>query len=194
MIMKQLTIEEISSIYSKNLVFHFPKSEVKPLSNIIKYFNDNCYPCFGFYEEDELIGYAFFVVCSEKYVLLDYLAVLPKFRNRQYGKQILSIIKNQCIHWDGIYIESENPQFARNPEEKQIQDKRIAFYLRNNCNDTGVRSYLYTVNYVILYLPICTNVSTSEHFAHLECIYHHMFSPEKYIKHASISLAKTIIS
>ncbi len=51
-----------------------------------------------------------------------------------------------------MIIEVEDPLYAESFEEKEIQERRVSFYLRNNCVDTGVRVRCFGVPFIIIRL------------------------------------------
>ncbi len=152
---KELSAEEIIDIYSNTVVLHFPKAELKPIENVKKYLEKGLYAGYGFFENGRFLAYAFFLILrKERKLLLDYYAVLPEYRNDSIGSAFLQSLKNTLSCADGIYIESENPDYAKDKVEQIIREKRIAFYHRNGAVSTNVLSTLFQVPYRILYLPL----------------------------------------
>ena len=49
-----------------------------------------------------------------------------------------------------IIAEVEDPIYAESPEEKEIQERRVSFYFRNGCSDTGVRVRCFGVPFIII--------------------------------------------
>lgn len=145
----RLNKEQIRSVYHNELVNDFPKDETKPLVMILKREKEGTYRCFGAYEKDTLIGYAFFVVHGEQ-LLLDYLAVVRAYRGRGIGSEFLRLLAEQCADASGMIIEVEDPTYAGTAEEAQLRERRRQFYLRNGCVDSGVTAHTFGVEYRLL--------------------------------------------
>lgn len=145
----RLNKEQIRSVYHNELVNDFPRDETKPLVMILKGEKEGTYRCFGAYEKDTLIGYAFFVVHGEQ-LLLDYLAVVRAYRGWGIGSELLRLLAEQCADASGMIIEVEDPEYAVTNEEAQLRERRRQFYLRNGCVDSGVTAHTFGVEYRLL--------------------------------------------
>ncbi|MBP3824990.1 MAG: hypothetical protein ILA11_04590, partial [Butyrivibrio sp.] len=44
----------------------------------------------------------------------------------------------------------EDPKYARNDDDRKLRIRRMDFYLRNGCFDTGVRAKCFGVEFIIL--------------------------------------------
>jgi len=187
---RKLSAGEIVRIYSTIAPLHFPKAELKPIENVKKYLEQGLYIGYGFFENETLLAYAlFFLVPKERKLLLDYYAVLEKYRNDGIGSAFLLSLRTTLSCADGIYIESEDPDFAKTGQEKEIREKRIAFYQRNDAAFTGILSTLFDVPYRILYLPLLKDEKQNtasdripDFYQDINVIYHTMFSPNVYAK------------
>ncbi len=183
LICRRLSEKEIIEIYKTIAVHHFPKAELKPVENVCRYLDQKLYMGYGLFCEDTLFAYALFlVVPTEKKLLLDYYAVLEEHRNTGTGSEFLQKLRKELTFAQGIYIESENPDYAKNEQEKTIRTKRIAFYHRNGAVSTGLCSILFEVPYQILYLPTndTATADTANYFEDVDLIYHTMFPPDVY--------------
>ena len=146
-----LNIDEIRNIYQTRMVIDFPQAELKPLEYIIEAVNDGIYECLGLYKDEECIGYTFLVKQGNSY-LIDYLAVYPDKRNNGAGSKLLSFLKEYLAKADAVILEVEDPKYADSEKEKDIQKRRLLFYLRNDCVDTGLRVRCFGVPFIILSL------------------------------------------
>ena len=151
-----LNSEEIKDIYNKYMVKDFPPDELKPLSIILDMLDRGIYACYGIFEGNSLLGYAYLTVLSDL-VLVDYLAVAPEFRGSGIGTSLLEELKT-ILTGKTIIIECENPDFATEEQDKITKLRRIAFYTRSGFALSGVTTRLYDVEYVILSYPDCNNV------------------------------------
>ena len=191
---KKLTWEQMEKIYVEWIHEHFPEDEIKPLKSIQRMWDNGEYQALGMYEKttaqggaEPLIGYAFFImVKGGNQLLLDYLAIVEKYRSKGAGSIFLKEMKQQLTEYKGILIETEDIDCAQNEEERNIRQKRDAFYVRNGAVRTGIRSHVYGVDYVIWTLPIEKAVAEDECRDDLEKIYRTMVPGEKYEKFVMI--------
>ncbi|SDI65065.1 hypothetical protein SAMN05421493_12138 [Pseudobutyrivibrio sp. 49] len=147
--LKQLNENEITKLYNEHMVIDFPKDELKPLNMILKSVDEGFYDCLVLYEKEEMVGYTFMVKLDNSY-LIDYIAIFPEFRNKGIGANLLGIIDDYLETADRIFGEVEDPDYTDDEEQKKLQTRRLNFYLRNSCRDTGLRVNCFGVNYIIL--------------------------------------------
>ncbi|WP_051207764.1 GNAT family N-acetyltransferase [Butyrivibrio sp. AE3006] len=147
----ELNASDVERIYTERLIFDFPRDEQKPLDVILKAMDKGIYECLGLWYEDEVIGYAFLVKKDKDY-LIDYLAISPKKRNQGIGGKALQLLSEYFADVDTVILEIEDPDRTDDAAEKELQLRRRAFYLRNNCKDTGVRAFCFQVPFQILVL------------------------------------------
>lgn len=150
MVLKICNREEIEKIYNTYLVQDFPKDEVKPLERILFLYDKNLYFAYGLYDADEkMLAYAFFSKAhSCEYVLLDYYAVAEEKRGTGIGSHMLSLLKETlCGEYEGIILESENPDFAENAKDFDVRSRRIQFYLNNGFSSTKMLCRLFGVEF-----------------------------------------------
>ena len=147
----------IENIYTECIKKDFPSNELKPLSVINKKWIEHQYDCFGLYSEAQLIGYAFFfkIPNSEKqyYYLIDYLAILPKYRNRGCGSVFLKQLSDKITDAECMVLEVEDPGKEEDGARRVLQQKRIEFYLRNGYINTGNTVRVFGVHYLLLEVP-----------------------------------------
>lgn len=149
--LKQLDKEEVKKIYNEHMIVDFPSQELKPIDAIEKLINRKIYKCYGLYDSEELLAYAFFNT-SKSYLLLDYYSVCEKYRSKGIGSKFFSILKESCKSYRGIIVEVEDIESADTEAEKIIRKRRIDFYKRNGMNMTNVFCELFNVNYSIMCL------------------------------------------
>lgn len=178
---KILDFAEITQIYTKWMCKHFPENERKPLKKIEEMWKDAQYQAVGLYDEkDTFLGYAFFVLCKNcNYILLDYFAILEKYRSTGIGSKFLGQLKKRFPFCKGIIIETEDEASASTVQEQLERKKRNAFYLRNGVQRVYIKSAIYTARYEIFVLPIEEKVSQEECFKALHEIYQYMVPGEK---------------
>lgn len=191
----KLTADEIERVYKTYMKKDFPPSELKPLSHILKSVEEGYGFSLGIYEEGNLSGYAVFILCEEtKCALLDYFAIVKDRRGEGLGHQALSCIaaylREDLPQIEGLYIESERISAAENEEQRQIRQRRIAFYRSCGCEMTALRSVLFGVDYSVLYLPLQGEGKKASREA-LDVLYRRMFKPGHYARFVSLTESKT---
>lgn len=145
----RLTREQVEKVYQERMKEDFPPNELKPLAMINKAVEQGIYECFGLMDGEEIAGYVFLIKQGEDY-LVDYLATYPERRNRGLGREMIRLLGEYLADAKSIIGEVENPEFAINEVDKELQTRRFGFYMRNGCRGTGVRVTCFGVPYIIL--------------------------------------------
>lgn len=181
MVLKSLTEIQMQEIYETHMVHDFPLNELKPFEYISKLLNEELYFAYGLYENDKLFAYAFLCrTIDGKYLLLDYLAVCKNTRNKGFGSICLSLLKEECQDYHGIFIEVENVAYASSEEERSIRNRRILFYERNDAVRTNLSCKLFGVDMQIMLLDIKENQEETALYEELNTVYLAMFGPKIY--------------
>jgi len=168
---------EIRRLYANALSRDFPPSELKSLSAILGMHCKGIYDVLGAYLNNQLVGYAL-LYCprNDRYVLLDYLAVEPEFRNKGIGTMLLKQLRSHYVlRADALLIECERPNAA--PDELEARN-RIRFYTRAGASLTSVRIWLFDVEYSILVLPCLQMVPACNWAAKMLEFYQQMLPPD----------------
>ncbi|WP_458459450.1 GNAT family N-acetyltransferase [Pseudobutyrivibrio sp.] len=147
--LQRLNENQITKLYQEHMVVDFPKDELKPLNMILKSVQEGFYDCFGLFENEQIVGYTFMVKQENSY-LVDYIAIFPENRNKGVGANLLTLIDDYLGDADRIIGEVEDPAYTDDEEQKTLQTRRLGFYLRNNCYDTGLRVECFGVKFIIL--------------------------------------------
>lgn len=182
MILRALNKEEIKQIYDTEMQDDFPASELKPLSAIYRMIDAGHYEGKGLYEGNELLAYVLLsYTVPEDVALIDYLAVCSKYRAKGIGSKLISVIREGMSEWKGIVLEVENPEFAINEAEYNVQCRRINFYLKNNIKSSEVKVSVFDVPFRIMHF---TGFSLKESSVRkgIENIYRVMFPKEVFDK------------
>lgn len=184
--LNQLNYEEIEQIYIKHMKIDFPPEELKPLNIIQKLIKKKNYVCYGLYENEELLAYAF-IVTYKSYLLFDYYAVCKECRNRGIGSEFFSRLQERFKDYDGIIVEVEKVEDASNEVERIVRQRRIDFYKRNGMELTNISISLFNVNY---HAMCFCNVELNDFdiFNGLENIYKEIIPISLYNKYVKLSI------
>ena len=147
--LERLNKAQTEALFRERLVVDFPEAEIKPLKVILQAMDDGKYESLGLFDEAGMIGYVFLVKLDKDY-LVDYLAVYPKKRNAGAGGAMLGLLAEYLKDADNIIVEVEDPLYTEDAPEKELQARRLGFYYRNGCVDTGLRVRTFGVPFVIL--------------------------------------------
>ena len=166
---RNLEDEQLTEIYQKYMISDFPENELKSLAMIRNNIRSKECNAYGYFEDDLLLGYAT-VLIAEKILILDYFAILPDHRQKGYGLKFLNELFDHLKDYEALLIEAEVP-------EDEITERRIRFYHRAGCKDSGLCGRLYFVDYCLLYKDLSI-VHTSKDIE--EAIYqtYHLVYPQ----------------
>ena len=146
---ERLNREQLISLYPE-VKRAFPADERKSLHWLLRSYDAGTYDCFGLTAEDGLRGYAYFFRTGS-HALLDYFCILPAWRDQGLGGTFLALLADYFRTVDSVLAEVEDPAFAENDADRGLQERRIAFYLRNGFTDSGVSVLVFGVHYLLLY-------------------------------------------
>lgn len=153
---RKLTKAEIETVYKEQMNLDFPPAEIKPLERILSLWEKGLYEVYGMYEEENLLGYAFLSTTKEKsWRLLDYYAIISKYRSKGYGGKFLSSLKKKLEEEEviGLLIEIESIRSSLDEKERQVRERRQNFYFRNEIITTNRYATIFEMEYEILYYP-----------------------------------------
>lgn len=186
---RQLDLQQIREVHQNYLVNDFPIEEQKPLELIESLVNKGVYICYGLYNEEILVAYAFFCKGGDSNcILLDFLAVIGEYRSYGYGSEFLKLMQQTLTEYDGIIFEVESGRSAKNSEEKLTCERRLEFYHRNGVRDTDNYCAFFGVDMIIMYMPLLKDIDDDSIGKALDEIYHIMFTEEVYS--ANVKLRK----
>lgn len=150
--LRELTNEQIASVYNEHMIEDFPPEELKPLEKILGALKIGRYACYGIFSDEEFSGYVFLERINNDY-LIDFIATFPQKRNGGLGAELLAVLADALKDSDSVLGEVEDPAFADTEEARLLQTRRLGFYLRNGIIDTGVKATTFGAHYLILELP-----------------------------------------
>lgn len=127
---RKVTVQEFEKIYKTWMVHDFPENELKKLDHIKELFNKEKYECIVMEEDGAIKVYACFAWKQNAVKILDYLAVVSHTRGKGYGSRLLTWLRANKDSTE-IIVESEDPTFSIDEDEKNIRNRRISFYEKN---------------------------------------------------------------
>lgn len=182
---RELSCDEITVIYNKRLIKDFIKDELKKLPMILKAVDDGVYEGLGIFDDSEMIGYMFLVKQGHDY-LIDYFAIFPEYRNKGLGGESIRLLYEYLPEDGLIILEVEDPFYTKETDLKDLQTRRIGFYERNGCRDSGLRARCFGVPFIILELRNTRISSATKLWKKYQSFYEAVFSREimeKYVEY-----------
>lgn len=145
---EKIEIKEMEILYANHLVYDFPQNELKSFETIKKSFNNHQSECLILKDKQKIIAYSVFVWKQPKVKILEYFAVTKENRGKGMGSLMISMLMDY-LKIDELIIESEDPDMSIDKKEKEIKQKRLSFYRKNNFKESGLKLKLGDVNFVI---------------------------------------------
>ena len=176
-------IRELRRIYNERMRQDFPSDELKPFFMIRRALRRGVYACYGLRERDgdALLGYAFFFRERDgRRFLFDYFAVDRARRSEGLGTAFLTLLREELRNADCVVGEVEDPDVSEDAAERATRQRRLDFYLRNGCVETGIRSRLFGVDYRVLELPLENPHTQAEVREAYEALYRQMLPARLY--------------
>lgn len=153
MITRRLTdFSLVEALYRTRLKEDFPPDELKPMDSMRRSWEKDAYDCYGLFDGDDILGYAFFVR-RDRDLLLDYFAIAQERRDRGLGSLFLRQLADHIRGANCAVCEVQDPDKAGSVEERIGRERRLRFYLRSGFRKTELTSVLFGVNYRILEMP-----------------------------------------
>lgn len=126
----------------------FPEDERKPLELIQSSYDKQYTKIIEILYKNEMVGFMVLNRVKEKgYAVLDYLAILPQYRNSKLGTKALQILLEQEKENNGIFIEIEKVGLGKNVEENLVREKRKNFYEKVGFKKLNFDLFLFDVIY-----------------------------------------------
>lgn len=143
--LKDIGIDEFKKdIYSYYLEI-FPEDERKPIELIQSSYEKKYTTIIEILYKNEIAGFMILNrVKAKSYAVLDYLAILPQYRNNKIGTKALEILLEQEKESSGIFIEIEKVGLGKDEEENLLREKRKNFYVKRLNFDLFLFDVIYT--------------------------------------------------
>ena len=182
--LKLLDKQELTDLYQSEMVFDFPKAELKPLRAMLRLMDMGQYdPLLITDDEGSPLGYAMlWLPRARNGALLEYLGVLRGKRNGGLGTQVLPLLAER---YGQLFGEAEAPT-SDDPAENDLRRRRIAFYERNGFRVLDYECALFGVHFNCLYRGPETDDRKVE--ALHRSVYADYFSPEHMARYIQLPL------
>lgn len=146
--LKDISIDEFKKeIYSYYLEI-FPEDERKTLELIQSSCEKKYTKIIEILYRNELVGFMLLNRVKNKgYAVLDYLAILPQYRNSKFGTKALQILLELEKESRGIFIEIEKVGLGNDTEENLLREKRRNFYEKIGFKKLKFDLFLFDVIY-----------------------------------------------
>lgn len=126
----------------------FPEDERKPLELLQSSYKKYYTRIIEILYKNEIIGFMILNKVKDKgYAVLDYLAILPQYRNNKFGTKALQILLEQEKENSGIFIEIEKVGLGKDIEENLLREKRKNFYEKVGFKKLNFDLFLFDVVY-----------------------------------------------
>lgn len=138
----------------------FPEEERKPLNIIQSAYVRQYIKIIEILYRNEFVGFMLLNRIKDNgYVVLDYIAILPQYRNNKFGTEALKILLKQEEKNSGVFIEIEKVGLGKTKEENIEREKRKKFWERLGFNKLNFDLRLFGV----IYTPyLYSNVKNDE--------------------------------
>lgn len=144
-----LNQEGLAALYQNEMTADFPRSELKPLSAMLRLMDLGRYDPLLVTDGGEAVGYAMlWLPEDQKGALLEYLGVLRGKRSGGLGARILTLLS---ARYGQLFGEAEAPGPDAAPGENDLRRRRIAFYERNGFRVLDYQCALFGVRFHCLY-------------------------------------------
>ena len=182
--LKLLDKQELTDLYQNEMVFDFPKAELKPLRAMLRLMDMGQYdPLLITDDEGSPLGYAMlWLPRARNGALLEYLGVLRGKRNGGLGTQVLPLLAER---YGQLFGEAEAPT-SDDPAENDLRRRRIAFYERNGFRVLDYECALFGVHFNCLYRGPETDDRKVESLH--RSVYDDYFSPEHMARYIQLPL------
>ncbi|MBM6869488.1 GNAT family N-acetyltransferase [Pseudoflavonifractor phocaeensis] len=145
--LRPLSRRMLRALYRWEMIPAFPRSERRPLANLLRMCRRGDYDALGTFQGGMLIGLAL-LWRGKDCVLLDYLLVCQGKRGCGRGKAILAALQERYQAFPVLVAEVEAP-VPGGPEEES-QRRRLEFYRRCGFVSLGYEARIFGVTYAML--------------------------------------------
>lgn len=153
---KLINIEmtEFKEIVYPEYVKLFPKEERKPYKMIEESYQKGILNIIKIVDDDIFVGFVITnSIKNNKYLQIDYFAILPQYQNKGYGTKVFKILQEISKEYYGLFIEIEKLGLGESDKENKIRIRRAEFYERIGFYKLNFDLNLFNVIYTPYVLP-----------------------------------------
>ncbi len=154
-------IHEFSNIIYPEYVKIFPKEERKPYKIIESAYIKGILKIIKILDDELFIGFIV-TINNDKYVLVDYFAILPQYQDKGYGTKAIELLKEKFKNYQGLLVEVEKEGLGKNEQENKLRRRRSEFYKKLGFLKLNVDWDLYNVIFTLYVLPMANNMEQEE--------------------------------
>ena len=166
---EKIGLEEMEMLYANHLVHDFPQNELKSFETIKKSFNNHQSECLVLKDNKKIMAYSVFAWKHPEVKILEYFAVTKENRGTGMGSLMISMLMDY-LTVNELIIESEDPSISIDEKEKEINQKRLSFYRKNNFKESGLKLKLGDVHFIIFRYH--NQLTNDELLEEIKAIYH----------------------
>ena len=186
-VVRRLTdFRQVEMLYKTRLKKDFARNEIKPLSAMRRLWEQDAYDCYGLFDGDEILGYAF-IVRLGKNCLGDYIAIADGCRGQGLGSVFLRRLTDCLSDADCFIGEVEDPDRAPDEDTRRLRERRLQFYLRSGYLKTELTSVVFGADYLLLEAPVSAPHTTEELRSIYTELYRSIFPPRFFRTQFSVS-------
>lgn len=146
--LKDIDIDEFKKEIYQYYLDIFPEDERKSIELIQSSYEKQYTKIIEILHKNEIVGFMLLNRVKDKgYGVLDYLAILPQYRNSKFGTKALKILLEQEKENSGIFIEIEKVGLGKDKEENLLREKRKGFYEKVGFKKLNFDLFLFDVIY-----------------------------------------------
>ncbi len=127
----------------------FPEDERKSLDLLKSSYNRGYTKIIKIQNNDILVGFMILnQIKNNGYAVLDYFAILPQYRNKNFGTRALEALINENNNFCGIFAEVEKVGLGIDEKENFLRERRKQFYERLGFEKLHFDLFLFDVVYM----------------------------------------------
>ena len=147
--LKNIDFNEFEKDVYKHYDEIFPEDEKKPLDMLQNSYENNYEKFTKIMYKNEFVGFILTTKTKKDgFAILDYYAILPKYRNKGIGTKTLEkYLKEEKDNSKGIFVEVEKVGLGKDENENKIREKRKNFYDKLGFKKLNYDFILFDVTY-----------------------------------------------
>ena len=151
--LRTLTRDELKALHAGILKRAFPPDELKPFSAMDGLLKKGCYDAWALEDGGEAVSWA---LCwhSPRCALVDYFVTAESRRGQGLGAEMLDLLARRYLPQRPLIVETEVPE-DRDPARRELQRRRLDYYLRQGFREAGFEVLLFGVHYRVLVRGEC---------------------------------------